>query len=366
METRRRNLIILGSAALVSLVLAGFALEQRAAEGAPHYTPATFLPGFAAAVKSAALIHIASHDGAFNVAFNGKDWVLPERGNYPADFDQVRHTLIGLATLETVAPRTARADWLHYIGLDAPPAGKGTEIDVKDKAGAVLASVITGNAEDLGDPNGETGLFVRKTGSNQAWLARTAYAPHNDIASWFYTKVLTLGGTRLQEVVVSPAKGTVFAVSRASPSEQIYLLANAPKKGPAPNSQMVNSIPFAIANFSFTDVKPIVAADFAKPASHIVARTFDGLLVTLDVIQQGADSWVKLSGSTAPGAKPDIVQQASDLNARAAGFAFKLPAEKATSLLTDLAKIMTPPPPPPRQPGMPDLPPGMVPGMATP
>ena len=121
METRRRNLIVLGSAALVSLALAAVALEQRAAEGEPHYTQAEFLPGFAAAVKNAALIQVTGHDGAFDVAYTAdKGWVLPQRGNYPADFDQVRHTLIGMATLETIAPKTARADWLHYLQLDAP------------------------------------------------------------------------------------------------------------------------------------------------------------------------------------------------------------------------------------------------------
>ena len=47
-----------------------------------------------------------------------------------------------------------------------------------------------------------------------------------------------------------------------------------------------------------------------------------------------------------PGAKPEIVQQASALNARAAGFEFKLPQEKAAGLLATLDKIMTPVAPP--------------------
>jgi hypothetical protein len=350
MEARRRNLVILGGAALVSLALAAFALEQRAAEGRAHYTPTQFLPGFASAVKNAALIHVAGHDGQFDVVYNpDKGWLLPQRGNYPADFDQVRHTLIGMATLQTVAPKTSRADWLHYLSLDAPPKGAGTEITVKDKNGAVLGAMIAGNQEDLGDPNGMSGLFVRHPGDNQAFLARTAYVPHGDIASWFFTRVLSLGGTRLQEVAMFPLKGPGFTVSRPNASAQIYTLARTPKG--APNSQMINSIPFSIANFSFSDVKPVNAADFAKPAKA-VARTFDGLLVSFEFSQQGADVWTRFTASTAPGAKPEIAQQADAINARAAGFEFKLPAEKGNALTVDLAKIMTPPPKPPQQ-GMP-------------
>jgi hypothetical protein len=355
METRRRNLVILGSAALVSLVLAAFALEQRAAQGQPHYIPTEVLPGFAANVKNAALIQVASHDGAFDVAYTpDKGWVLPGRGNFPADFDQVRHTLIGLATLQTIAPRTDRADWLHYLSLDAPPKGNGVEITVKDKDGKVLASVITGNEEELGDPNGTSGLFVRRPDDNQAWLARTVFVPQGDITTWLSNKVLSLGGTRLEEVAMTPLTGPAFTVHRSSPSEQIYTLAVTPKG--ASNSQMINSIPFSIANFSFSDVKPVNPADFAK-AAHAIARTFDGLLVSFDLIQQGSDVWTRISASTAPGAKPEIAQQASAINARAGGFAFKLPAEKGNALLVDLPKIMTPPPAPPQQPGMPGMPP---------
>lgn len=354
METRRRNLIVLGSAALVSLALAAFAVEQRAAEGRPHYTPTEFLPGFAAAVKNAALIHVAGHDNAFDVVLGDKGWMLPQRGNYPADFDEVRHTLIALATLQTIAPKTARAEWLHYLALDAPPKGTGTEITVKDKAGAVLAAVIAGNKEDLGDPNGTSGLFVRHPNENQAWLARAAFVPNGDIVSWMSTKVLALGNTRLQEIVMTPLKGPVFAVSRPAASVQIYTLVNAPKPSPTaqPNSQMINSIPFSIANFSFSDVKPVNPADFAKPA-RAIARTFDGLLVSFDLAQQGSDVWTRLSASTAPGAKPEVAEQAATINARTAGFEFKLPAEKGNALMVDLPRILTPPPTPPQQQGIP-------------
>ena len=346
METRRRNLIVLGSAAAVSLLLAAFALEQRAAEGQPHYTPVEVLPGFAAAVQNAAQIHVSAKGGAFDVVNTPKGWVVSQRGNYPADFDQVRHTLIGMATLQTIAPKTGRAEWLHYLALDLPtPAnanngGAGTQITVKNKDGAVLGDIITGNTEDLGDPNGTQGLFVRRPGSNQAFLARTAYVPKGDIATWLSAKVLTLGGTRIQEVVVAPLKGPQFKISRNSTADQIYTMANAPKKGSA-NSKMINSIPFAIANFSFADVKQAVPADFAKPVK-VVARTFDGLLISLDVIKDGTDVWTRISASGAPGSKPEIAQQASAINDRANGFAFKLPPEKGEALLVDQDKIMTP------------------------
>ena len=360
MDKRIRTLIGLGSAALVSLVLAGIALEQRAAEGQPQYTPTEVLPGFSANVKNSALIQIASHNGTFNVAnVPGKGWVLPGHGNYPADFDEVRHTLIGMAALETIAPKTKRADWLHYLSLDAPPKGSGTQITVKDSHGAVLASLILGNMEDLGDPNGTSGVFVRKPNDSQAWLARTVFTPHGDAASWLSTAVLNLGGVRLEEVAMTPAKGPAYTVHRAHPSDQIYTLAAPPKQG-TPNALLVNSIPYTIANFSLADVQPAAGMDFTK-SSHAVARSFDGLLLTFDILQQGSDVWARLAAGAAPGAAPTVINEAAAINARSGGWAYKLPAEKGSALTNDLTKIMTPQPAPQGSQGMPPDMAGMMP-----
>src|SRR5579872_2566710 len=122
--TPRALLAGLGIAAIVSVGLATFALQDESS--APPTAQSEFLPGFAAQVKNAARIHIVSRDGAFDVTYRAdKGWVLPQRGDYPADFDEVRHTLIGLAALEIIEPKTARPDWFHYVGLDTPPKGDG-------------------------------------------------------------------------------------------------------------------------------------------------------------------------------------------------------------------------------------------------
>ncbi len=141
MDFRRRNLIVLGVLALVSVALAGLMLTIRAQDGRARFTPGEFLPGFAAHVKDATRIHIVSRDGAFDVDYLPAkgSWILPESGNYPADFERVRQTLIGLAAWKPWNPRRPVADWLPYIGLDAPPKGSGTAITVTGKAGNDLS-----------------------------------------------------------------------------------------------------------------------------------------------------------------------------------------------------------------------------------
>ena len=215
--------------------MAAFALHQRAQEGAPHFTPTEFLPGFAAQVKDAARIHIVSHDGDFDIRNTpDKGWVLPARGDYPADTDEVRHTLIGLAALQTIEPKTARPDWYHYAGVEMPPKGSGTLITVSDAAGHVLAALIAGNMETLGDPNGAAGLFIRRPGETQSWLARAVFVPHGAPSDWMLLHVLDLAPARLKDMTIAPAGGKPFTLARAHPSDQDYALSPPAKNANPP------------------------------------------------------------------------------------------------------------------------------------
>ena len=119
-DPRRRNLAVLAALALVSVLLAILALDRRAAEVAPKYPPQATFPGLAGKLGEVTRIHIESKkDGAFDVTFVPmKGWVLPGRSNYPASFEEVRKTLVGLAALQTIAPKfTGRFNkGVDYVG----------------------------------------------------------------------------------------------------------------------------------------------------------------------------------------------------------------------------------------------------------
>src|SRR5581483_10185632 len=122
--------------------------------------------------------------GVFDVVFKPEEgWVLPARNGYRASYDQVQHTVVGLAALETRDPKTANPQWYSYIGVDAPDkGGSGVRITAYDEKGHVLADLIAGKTVDIGDPNGSQGLFVRKPGEQQSWLAQSWFTPKSDIA----------------------------------------------------------------------------------------------------------------------------------------------------------------------------------------
>lgn len=334
-DSRRRILIGLASAALVFALLATFAVWQRAAQGQSRHTPEIFLPGFAESAANAARIEIKGPGGDFAVIRRSPTgWVL-DRGEFPADYDEVRRTLISLAQLTTIAPRTAQPDWLRHLQLDRP--GSGTEVIVRNAEGTVLAHLIAGIVEELGDPSGAKGQFVRRPGETRAWLARAVFPVRGDIGAWMTREISGIGPARLQSVHIQPATGQGFTVRRASPADPVTL--DGITAAANPDFDLINQIGFAIATFTPTDIRSVDGMDFSR-AARATATSFDGLSITFALVRQDDGVWARLEAASA---RPATAEQAADINARAGGFAFRLPEEKAAPLLVDRARVLNRP-----------------------
>ena len=343
MDQRRRNLLILTATAIVLALLAALALYRQEKAAAPAPAPETFFPGLAHHVRDVAKIHIASQKyGAFDAVFvPEKGWVLPERGNYPASFEQVNKTINAMATLQTVEPRTARVDWLRYLDLDPPSSGgKGVLITLFDEKGNALASLIAGKAQDIGDASGLSGIFVRKPDSTQSWLARGVLQPASDPSEWMDRTVMDVDRARIQQVDVFPANGPSYSVRRDKPSDPDFRLTPLPKGRELLNSQSPDGVAVAIVGFTFDDIKPAQDFDFSD-ASRVVTRTFDGLTVTAKIILKGADHWVRIEAAGAPN-KPKARDEARAIDARTDGWAYKLPAYKGQQFMTTLDSLLKP------------------------
>jgi hypothetical protein len=353
-DPRRRRLIVLGSIALVSVIAVGGVIWQQAREAASRPAQTEFLPGFAGEVRNVAHLHIASKQGAFDVVFvPEKGWVVPQRADYPANFDLVQRTRVGLAALQTIEPRTARKDWLHFLGLDSPPLGDGVLITASDDKGKVLAQIIAGKSEDIGDPSGATGLFVRRPGENQSWLTRAVFEPRAALNDWLDKRVLDVDRARIQAVDVDPAGSASYSVSRAKPSDADFTLAPLPK-GKAPSDPTVpDGVAAAIADFGFDDVAPARTLDFSNPATHarVTTRTFDGLRVTVLVTHPANAYWAEVSAEALNPTDHENIKEAAQINAHASGWAYKLPAFKGQLFMTTLDDLLKPPAAPPQ--GMP-------------
>ncbi len=342
-DPRRRNLAVLAVVAVAMVALAALALWHQASLVAPKNTPHTFFPDLASHNRQVARIQIDSKKyGPVDIAFKpSTGWVLPSQHDYPADFAQVRKTVVGMSGLETVRPQTDRKDWLHYLDLDAPgKGGKGTRITLLNDKGQVLASMIAGKTKDIGDPGGATGLFVRKIGSDQSWLVRSVFTPAPDPKDWMNKDVVGIDRARIQEADVFPPQGPSYVIRRDKPSDSDFQIVNMPKGRETAYPSAPDGVAASLVGFTFDQVAPAHTVDFSN-AARLVTKTFDGLTVTADIVKKGEVYWARLSAEAAAG-KDDAKAEARKINKAAGGWIFQIPAYKGAQFTTSLANLLKP------------------------
>jgi hypothetical protein len=343
-DRKQRQIAILVAVALLSGLAAYFALHHRASEVAPKYDAQLLFPGLAHAINGLQVTHItvaSRAGGTFDIDFvPQKGWVLPGRANYPASFEQVKQVLVALAAMETIEPKTDRPEWFHYIDVDAPPKGNGTEITLKGDHGHVFAALIVGKSQEIGDDSGATGLFVRKPGENQSWLVKSQAEIKPSQTDWIDKTVMDIDRSRVAQADVHPAAGPSYGVSRAKPADAAFTLAPIPKGREISYAGAGDGIASAFDDFTFDDIKP--AGDFNfDNASRLTEQTFDGLTVTADVIKQGDDYWARVSADAAPGSAKAAIE-AHAINERAAAWAFKLASWKGSVFVAPLESPLKP------------------------
>jgi hypothetical protein len=340
-DPRRRRLAILAGLAIVLILFAAFALWHQTELLAPKYQATALFPDLPHQAKSVAHIHVVAKDKSFDVTFKpNKGWVISSRNDIPASFAEVNRTVVGIASIETLEPKTARADWLHYLDLDAPPKGNGVLISLSDTKGDTLASIIIGKSQEIGDSSGASGVFVRKADSTQSWLARSVYQPKNDVSDWYDKSLLGIDRSRIAETDVTPIGAPAYTVKRDKPKDAAFKLTDIPAGRELSYPGATEAPASAIVGLSFDDAKPAKGMDFSR-APRVVTHTFDGLTVTVQTIQQGQDYWATISADAAPG-KVAAAREAKAINAKTSGWAYKLPAFKGQQMTGKLEGLLKP------------------------
>jgi hypothetical protein len=350
-------LVYMGVAAFVAVLLAVLALWQRTASLESDFPPTRLFPALTGKLEDVALIQIQTKSAAFNVTRNPrKVWVLPDKSGYPADFEMVRKTILALAELDAVERRTARPDWHERLGLGLPKkGGSGVLVTLKDGKGKVLASVITGQSVEGASAGGRQALYVRRPSENQTYVALGDYFAQTDQSQWLDKAFIDFARDRIKTAAVKPFEGRAYSVTRAKPEDENFRIVEALPRGRILRTEgEPNGVGNALLGLSFDDVVPASKLNFAK-AARAAFVTFDGLTLSLSLIEKERDFWLTINAvadprpqvpapakDAKPQLKPDVAKEAKDINRVVAGWAYKIPRYKGVLLTSKMEDLLKP------------------------
>jgi hypothetical protein len=275
---------------------------------------------------------------------DGDGWTVEERGGYVADTPKVRQALLGLADMSYVEPKTAQPNAYPRLAVEDAGAkdSKSTLVTLADAKGALLGEVIAGNhrAGQLG--GGEGGVYVRKPGNAQSWLARGNIDLGGDTASWLDKKLMDLPAAQVKQAVLTQPDGSKVTLTRDKPEDKLRFV-EMPKDKKLKYDSVLDDAAGVLGSLSLDDVRP--AKDFTFPTDGVTKAqftTFSGLVVSVDLADKDGLSWARF---TATGSG-DGQKQATDLSTKTSPWIYALSSAKAKTLrdkADDLVEAATPP-----------------------
>lgn len=358
LKRRLRALTYLAGTTGVAVLLAGLALWQRASTGEPGFKPVLMFSDLKAKAEDIATIQIETKAASFNVAraADGK-WNLPDKAGYPADINAVRKTVRGLAELNLVEAKTGRADSQEKLGLGLPKTGgSGTLLTLKDTKGEILATLIAGAVVDGEGGGSRQALYVRRPEEPQAYVARGNFSATTDQTQWLDKAFIDLARERVKTAQIKPFNGRPYTVTREKPDSANFRIVESIPAGRALRTENEpSSVGNALIGLSFDDVKPLSMVDFAS-AAGATYQTFDGLKLTIRIVEKDRDFWIAVDATADAAAappsppakpgetqlKPDVPKEAREINAVVSGWAYKIPRYKATLMTAPMEDLLRP------------------------
>ncbi len=345
-----RRILILGTVTLVAIVMAAWVVVADASKVRPSIDPQPMFPNLD--VTAAATLAIQSSSGAIELVTNEDgDWIVPARSGYPARPGPLVQTIGGLADLELLEAKTARADWHHFLELvDPAEDGDGVRITLRNGAGDVLADVIVGHQPEgnVTELDGRERIHVRRAGDDQTWLARGSLSLHTDVTSWLATHLYDIAAARIREARVRTAGSETYTLRRES-DDVGFELVDLPVGREILSPYVIEATATALSEMEVEDVRPEDEIDLSG-GFEAIYRTFDGLELTFHIADpDGADAgWATLLArfTGLPDAEPReaaaVAEEAANINVLADGWAFRLPGFQAQQMTLGLEDLLRP------------------------
>ncbi len=333
-----RSLVLLASVTLVMVVIAAIALATGGSGTTRAGADARALPGLAERLDQVASVEIRRRGLDLTFVRQGDDWLTVQKDNYPADAARLRRVVLALADLSLVEPKTAERALYPRLEVEDPGTGKSTLVIIKDKTGAELGRLIVGKRayDRLGA--GNDGVYVRRPGERQSWLARGALDVSDEMANWLARRIVDIPDRRIARVVLTQPDGQNLTLSRATAAAK-FVLDNPPKDAKYRSDTALAEPAMALETLDLDDVA--AAKKLPPPATGVTTATyttFDGLSVAVKLFEHDHKDWIVLA-ATGAGKAAD---EAKKINDRVAPWAYQIPSYKAKMIATKLADLLAP------------------------
>lgn len=336
-----------GIMAIVAVLLAVLAfVGQRGSDTASiagDTAGQSLLPTLGSALGAVDLIEISGAGPERLVTLEREDerWTVAEHDSYPAAPGQISALLIALSEATIVEEKTANPAFHSRLGVEAIDSDDATGIGLTLVAGADRFELV------LGDSYGSSGRYARLAGSAASVLIDRNPEVARDPGDWLARGILAIAGSRVRQVTIEHADGEALVIQKTEPGQANFSVDAVPEGRELQHAAIANVTGSVLQNLELEDVSG--ESDTAgEPLARIEFLTFDGLRLTAEATAAGeGEPWIRFTADTADGSDEtdaDVAAEAAEINARLAGWRFRIPAYQYSQLTRRMEDLLRAPP----------------------
>lgn len=301
---------ILALIVLTAAVIAAAVVMRSSQDPAGEPAAGPYFPGLLDESNEVARAVIKDGKSTATIVRDGERWFIEEKAGYPASLDKVRELVLGMARLQRIEGKTSKPERYVKLGLEGigEPGSSSTLLQLLDGAGGTLALLIVGNDKPAG-VGSRSQMYVRSPDDPQAWLVEGQLPDLDAATGWMDTSILGADPPALRSVSVSH-EGETLSVSRDGEDTEVYQLEGLAEGEEIDSQYAVNQVARGIRDMIFEDVRPAAERPDESDRWQVVAETFDGTQLTLDLSKDGDSYYGRFSAGYKAGSDKDDEIQA--------------------------------------------------------
>ena len=349
-----RTFLIIAFISVVSVLVAMTGLHRP-----PETGEKILFPGISERINDIASLTIRSATGSITVKRSSQGWHLEEWDRYPADVSKIRAMIAEMIRAVLLEPKTTDVRRHALLDLadpdgaaELPADGRGRALTLHDANGNVLTAIIIGRRRfDLGGASagGGEGIYVRRPGETQTWLARTSLFPTTDLHDWVEPTVIELDSARLAQVTLSHCHprhphGHSMRVTQKGTPPTVTVDPILPHT--KPDAKAIHRMLTLLSHITFENVRKShvgIEKENEDADARAVMTTHDGLQINVRAYNRGGATWLALTAHAARESTTTVNTEAETLQRRHSQWLYKIPAPIAAALHTRLENLMQKP-----------------------
>ncbi len=240
-------------------------------------------PDLASQINDISTIRISGYEEAVTLKNKGNNWVIEEIEDYPALFDKIKQTIIGISELKVIATKTSRPKLYSRLGVEGTDAENSTSvlIALENNKGEEAAALIVGKPRRSKSAINNPGLYVRQPQDIHALLVEGALDISSRITDWFERTIFDIPSRAIKEIVNQHADGDIVRISRTDIAQDDFQLHDIPEGKKVAIKIILNRMGTLLETFHVSRVKATGNFTFPEDAHVTTVRTFGGMVVTV-------------------------------------------------------------------------------------